>query len=266
LEGPATSITFLGIEIDSVKQELRLPSPKFLRLRQLISQWNFKRACTKRQLQSFIGHLSHAAMVVRPGRTFLRRMLDLLRAVKRPSHFIRLNRHFFSDLRWWELFLPRWNRRSILTHHHMNIKVTSDASGNWGCGAFAGKTWFQLQWPADWSAIHIAAKEMVPIVIAMAIWGQQWQGCHVQCLSDNVAVVAAVNKGSARDPLLMHLLRALFFILAHYDICLTAEHIPGRHNCIADSLSRNNSNLFFNLLPQASRQPTQVLNLVFKIL
>ena len=27
------------------------------------------------------------------------------------------------------------------------VEFTSDASGNWGCGAWSGTTWFQFQWP-----------------------------------------------------------------------------------------------------------------------
>lgn len=43
---------------------------------------------------------------------------------------------------------------------------------NFGCGVFAHDfCWFQLQWPQDWCAIHITAKELVPIVLAAALWG-----------------------------------------------------------------------------------------------
>ena len=42
-EGPTTCITFLGIEVDSVAMELRLPADKLLRLQQLSSQWQGKR-------------------------------------------------------------------------------------------------------------------------------------------------------------------------------------------------------------------------------
>ena len=53
--------------------------------------------------------------------------------------------------------------------------VTSDASGSWGCGALTDTgQWFQVQWPESWAEINIAAKEMVPVVISVAIWGQVW--------------------------------------------------------------------------------------------
>ena len=49
----------------------------------------------------------------------------------------------------------------------------------WGCGAFNSlvkAAWFQLQWPESWSSVHIKAKELVPIIIAVAVWGRQWRG------------------------------------------------------------------------------------------
>lgn len=45
-----------------------------------------------------------------------------------------------------------------------------------------------------------------------------------------MAVVHAMNKRSVRDPLLMHLLRAFFFIEAHFSLLLKAEHIAGSSN------------------------------------
>ena len=60
-----------------------------------------------RQLESLIGTLNHACKVVRCGRSFLRRMLDLLHGVPAPPMrpcLIRLNRAFRSDLMWWHTF------------------------------------------------------------------------------------------------------------------------------------------------------------------
>ncbi len=44
--------------------------------------------------------------------------------------------------------------------------VTSDASGNWGCGAYGEKAWFQFQWPPSMLRCHITIKELIPVVFA----------------------------------------------------------------------------------------------------
>ena len=87
IEGPNTALTFLGITIDTVRGELCLPADKLIRLQQTIRYWASKRSCTKRELLSLIGQLQHAATVVRPGRTFQRRMIDL------AARFSRLDDH-----------------------------------------------------------------------------------------------------------------------------------------------------------------------------
>ena len=76
--GPATVLLVLGIELDSVNQVACLPAEKLLALQGLISSWLPCKCCNRRELESFIWHLYHAAKVVWPGRTFLRHMIDPL--------------------------------------------------------------------------------------------------------------------------------------------------------------------------------------------
>ena len=163
--------------------------------------WRSRRSATKQQLQSLIGHLSHAATVVIPGRTFLRCMIELTKRAKHPRHHIRLTTDFRSDLQWWVSFLLVWNGRSILPQPDPSHTITSDASGSWGCGAFNDEgSWFQREWPKSWAGCHIAAKEMVSVIIAVVIWGSAWPPCSVLIQSDNMAVVCALASGVAKDP------------------------------------------------------------------
>ena len=50
--------------------------------------------------------------------------------------------------------------------------ITSDASGSWDCGSYSSEgEWFQLKLPMPWEGIHITVKELLPIVISVALWG-----------------------------------------------------------------------------------------------
>ena len=152
MEGPSTSLVFLGIVIDSVAGELRLPLEKLNRLRLLIQEWLGKKSCKKRELLSVAGQLQHAATVVRPGRTFLRRLFDLSATVTKPDHHIRLNAGVRSDLAWWHEFVVQWNGISLLTvlgEVSPSVVLTSDASGSWGCGAYWSTKWFQFAWASS---------------------------------------------------------------------------------------------------------------------
>ena len=73
-EGPTTCLTFLGISIDTVAGEMRLPPEKLQRVKEMLRQWGDHRACSWQELESLIGLLNHACKVVKPGRSFLWRM------------------------------------------------------------------------------------------------------------------------------------------------------------------------------------------------
>ena len=54
-----------------------------------------------------------------------------------------------------------------------------------------GSEWFQVGWgqSQEWAETSIAAKELLPIVVAMAVWGLVWTGSTVVCHCDNQAEV-----------------------------------------------------------------------------
>ena len=179
----------------------------------------------------------------------------------RELHYkVRLNARFRSDLKWWSCFLPVWNGKELMssvTRSGPPVVITSDASGSWGCGAFTSTgEWFQLKLPETWSDIHITVKELLPIILGVAVWGWAWRGYKVTCLCDNTAVVAIVNLGRSRMDRVMHLMRSLTFFLARWGVSLSCTYLPGVENGAADALSWNNVSLFQRLVPTARKEHT----------
>ena len=262
-KGPSCSLTFLGILIDAMVMELWLPPERLGRLAKTVDQWRLKKSCKKRDLLALIGQLQHACRVVKSGRSFLWRMIDLSMTARELHHFIRLNRGFRSDLEWWSMFLSDWNGVSLLStvvRKPLDVTITSDASGNWGGGAFSPTgEWFQCSWPEEWKDVHITVKELVPIVIAATLWGCYWRGKTIQCRTDNAAVVAIINLGrSKHTDLAMHLMRTLLFVMARFDIGLVVVHLPGKKNEAADALSCNHLPLCFAQVPNAAKEPSVI--------
>ena len=265
-EGPATCLEFLGIEIDTVALELRLPRDKLLRVKELVESWRGRKMCRLRELQSLVGSLQHACKVVRPGRSFVRRMHELLKrsdSTAGMSAQVRLNRGFQADIEWWSAFLEEWNGVSMLCQVRAaspDVEFWIDASGSWGCGAVWGGQWLQLHWieGSRSTTASIAVKEFLPVVLACIVWGREWTSCTVCCHCDNEAVVSVINSRYARDPLLAHLLRCLFFISARYQFTVVARHTPGAENGAADAISRNNLSFFFAQVPRAAAIPTPI--------
>ena len=258
LEGPTTEITFLRIEIDTDALVLCLPGRKLASLKALISSWKDHRSCRKVELQSLAGKLQHTCKVVRPGRSFLRRVFQLLKGTHHAHHHIWINWALRSDLAWWDLFLESWNGVSMLrpvrllvADHHLY----SDASGGFGCVAIWSSLWLQFTSPQSYYGVAIAPKELIPIVMACLVWGRSWQGQVVHAHCDNEVVVAVLNSGYSKDDQSMHLVRCLFFILATWDISLMAVHIPGGLNIVADAISRDNLPLLFSKVPDVSPHP-----------
>ena len=108
-EGPATIIAFLGILIDKIQWQLRLPDDKLRDLLSELHSWADRRKCTKRELLSLIGKLSFAAKVVPAGRLFFRRLINLSTKARRLHHYLHINAASRMDILWWKEFLPIWN-------------------------------------------------------------------------------------------------------------------------------------------------------------
>ena len=261
LEGPATCLQFLGIEVDTSSLQLRLPKEKLAKLQAELAKCVHRRSVTKKELQSLTGLLQFATKVIRPGRPFLHRLYAMQNIGSHPGHFIRLNQPARADLLWWHLFASKWNGISLLWDlgkKDPDISLVSDASGSWGCGAFWSPHWFQLQWDDRLQPLSIAVKELIPIVIAAAVFGRQWKGKIILFQVDNLGVVQVINATYCREVHLMHLIRVLVFLAAHFDFWFKAEHIEGSANTQADALSRNKMSSFFLQAPTALSEGTHI--------
>ena len=260
LEGPSTSIVFLGISLDTEKLEAKLPPEKLASIRAELARWLEQSSCTKRQLQSLIGLLSFAAKVVPPGRTFLRRMIDLTTSVPHTEDVISLSEPFKKDLMWWHQFVAQWNGKSFFMFPKWipstALNLFTDSSGTIGYGAYFDGRWFQGRWSSAQAQQSIQWKELYPIVVASATWGHLWAKKRITFMCDNEAVTNAIASGTSKSPEIMSLLRQLFFCAAKHHFAATAKHIPGKYNVIADALSRFHMQVFRQAAPTANQEPT----------
>jgi len=97
IEGPSTSITFLGIHLDTVAMEASIMQEH---RDSLLSELCWHCRCTKRDLLSLISKLSFACKVIPSGRIFLRRLTDLSTTVEKLHHHLPLSKEAKLDLRW----------------------------------------------------------------------------------------------------------------------------------------------------------------------
>ena len=71
--------------------------------------------------------------------------------------------------------------------------------------------------------------------------------------SDNVAVVAIIQRKSVRHPIMLHLLCCLYFYAGYFQFSYSTRHVLRVTNVTADALSWGNMLLFHSLIPLASQ-------------
>ena len=105
------------------------------------------------------------------------------------------------------------------------------------------------------------------MVIAAAIYGNQWSGKCVQFKVDNLTVYSSGSSGhlQPRTPLNVPCL-ITGVIVAHFNFWFSASHIAGTDKSLADSFSCNNTQLFLSQVPQAMRHPSRIPPPLIKLL
>jgi hypothetical protein len=101
--------TFLGVELDTIKKQARLPENKLNKCLSQIDEFLRRTKVTLQEIQSLCGLLNFACQVVVPGRAFLHRLFELTYGLKKAHHRIKLDRGCNDDLQAWKTFLEQFN-------------------------------------------------------------------------------------------------------------------------------------------------------------
>ena len=119
---PSEVCRYLGLDIDSIKMERRLPKDKQEKLINLLKKDVGKSTISKKELESLGegGLLSHCSHVVDGGRTHSRRFYDLYKVIlKNDLKRVKLGKAAREDLDWWLKFvLP------LMVKGNLNMKST----------------------------------------------------------------------------------------------------------------------------------------------
>ncbi len=251
-------LEFLGIVINTVDATLSISQSRMHDIIQELKQWQGVTVCTKRALLSIIGKLSFAAKVVRSGRTFLRRLIDLSKSVKHLHYKIKLNSAARADFDWWLSCIDSHNGVNIFPAVWDESKVVlvfTDASDRalgmvvnevWSVCPFQGSGEKWLQYP-----IHV--RELLAVCYAMATFKDRLCNRQVTFKVDNIAICYAINSGTSKCKATMKLIRSLYFMLCKYNVDCRAEYINTHDNILADSLSRLDMCKFHANHPTASK-------------
>ena len=238
---PTQVITFLGFSFDLVRGMIFPLEEKMLRVERMITKMLAAKWRSVKNAESLRGTLTSLEKAVPWGRLNFRafqRVVSLaLRKGRRPSAQFQLSLRAKQDLHWWcdrsntlkgQTFLPP----------AMTLQVQTDASKT-GWGANVGHEVISGIWTADESHLHINVLELKAVIKTCLACRHTFKNQSVLFLIDNVTVVAHINKqGGTHSQLLMREAHHLFRIVQELNMHLSAHHIAGALNAVADLASR----------------------------
>ena len=155
---PTQVLIFLGVELNTVSQTMSLPQHKLVELQAFVLGFAQRRRASKRQLQVLAGKLSWASRVVYGGRTFLRRILDVMNGLKSPGAKFLLTDDFYADLAWWSDFLATFNGKCLFLDRVPLTTVQTDACYE-AAGAFYNGDWLYYNFSIE-SFLRIKGNEI----------------------------------------------------------------------------------------------------------
>ena len=139
---PCTCLEFLGLEIDTICMEARLPPDKLCYLREILDSAMVAGSMSLVQVQELTGFLQFALQVIPYSRAFLHRLIDFSITFASPFTRCWVLAYARADIHWWHSFAHIWNGVHLITPSQHIVHVYTDASGMKGIGGILGDKWF----------------------------------------------------------------------------------------------------------------------------
>ena len=253
-------LTFLGLLIDTINQLVIIPADKIERALDMINHVILKKKATVLQVQRLCGLLNFFSRCIIPARAFTRRLYNmtaLQTSQLQKHHHISISRDVRLDLEMWQVFLrsPMSYARPFAdfskTYLAVDINLFTDSSANkkLGCGGICGDQWFKYMWN---EAFMINKKpsinylELYAVTIGVLLWAHKFTGMKIALFCDNMSVVNMINNTSSSCKNCMVLIRIIVLQGLLFNVRITAKHVPGVQNKLADFLSRNKMKQFWD--------------------
>ena len=262
---PTQDKKYLGLRIRTncmikgkARVELSLDESKRVFMREQLRQIRSKEHIAGATLESIVGSLSFAALVLRGSRA----MISSLYAIKTRYSLVRRGlRHNASwkldlilldgearkDIDWWytHLAASEWPASVVLDADRLAcvLHMKSDASGTKGWGYHTLDEEGKVKWAAGVFTpmqllAPILALELYPVVKAVSTHGKEWAGTTLVIGVDNTGCAMAVNAQRGRDMYTRKLMKELAELLIKHDIIIFARWCQREKNTIADDLSK----------------------------
>ena len=239
---PAKIVEYLGFIIDSEKMITYLSDQKKQKIYEKCCIIPMKRKLTIREFASFIGTLTSSFPGKQFGPLYYRAMLKFKdKSLKyNKGNFnagIKLSEDTLHEISWWKknifkVFKP-------MRYPKFSITVYIDASLE-GWGASMGNVSTGGAWLPDEKLMHINVLELKAILLALNSFVKTNHE-HIKIMSDNTTAIHCINKMGTSHSMECHhqVLKNWEWTIIHKNH-LSAAHVPGKLNTVADKESRSN--------------------------
>lgn len=238
---PTQCIQYLGMEINSVSMTVKLTPEKAANLAETAKQTLKRKQLSIRDLAKVIGKIVAAFPGVKFGPLHYRHLERDKKAAlaMHGGDFdqpVCLSKQAKAELTWWtENVLQAFND---IEKPDPEIIVTSDASLT-GYGSSCNGTSAGGNWLPEEARCHINVLELKAALFALQSFRLSLRGKHVRIMLDNTTAVACINHmGTSHSDLCNDMACMIWQFCIENDIFLSAAHIPGCQNVIADAESR----------------------------
>ena len=258
--GPSQVLPILGFLYDAMLRRCTLPRDKQHKyLSKLLLILNARKA-TSKDIEKLLGYLGFASQIEPFGRPFLS-AVDVTIDRHNPRRIITLSSQATIALQIWEIII-RLNRGStydfILNQLPcMKPSIFVDASTSQGVGGFFGVYYFRVPNETLTQFYHLFARcnnlnkmeiarnvlpiaflELLAALLAVSCFSQKCAQRIVYLQCDNENAVRQLQKSRCSAGIGFRILAAVELYKYRFRIKVSARHIPGAANKVADALSR----------------------------
>ncbi len=242
---PKQQFEFLGYVFDTVRFVVYPPQKRWDSLIPMIESFQKSNFLIAHKWQILVGKLVALTKMVPSGMLHLRDIQYHLHrhwrmAYETNQKRVPITKQVLKQIVWWK------NREGLqqgvpMVGKQHEVTMYTDASDT-GFGGHVGNHMFKGTWNQSERRLHINAKELLAVFHSIRYFYRLLTDRHVLIATDNTTVIAYINKqGGTRSKTLWRMTHYLYQWCSQHNIILSAKHIPGTMNILADSLSREDS-------------------------
>lgn len=236
---PCHKLKFLGFNIDSINMSISLTEEKMLKIQEVCHHILLKNKISIRKLAEVVGMMVASFPGVQFAQLYYRRLDNekseaLKKAAGNFDAVMEISAEAQADLAWW---CSNINSPVPIVRPQPSAMVRTDASmAGWGCD-FQGNT-TGGNWTQDDEQHHINYLELKAAFLSLKSFRTDVLNKHVRLELDNTTAIAYINNFGGKKTKLNNLARSLWLWCRENNIWISATHIPGIVNVVADRESR----------------------------